>query len=481
MGPKGNTCRLVPTRPACYDDLGETTAVVLGKVRKRQGASQLSSRARSSPHGRFGRRRVQMSWRTSSLGDRLNSALAEDEKPVHRRTLCKFDEQCTRAGCHFVHSWDRCRWGDACYSRACRFVHTRDMCKWGAGCDRGRCRFIHPLPATTAIDDDRSRLTCAFFPACRAGRQCPYMHPQVPCKYGVSCDRDDCTYLHGFERGLSAPTILTRLLALLLADAERRSDGEAYTTLSQWHRLASRWPLDESGSRRTFSRKQLLACVALESKPPPQPSQISLFRLPRAARGASIFVGFPPAEALPVARKRANKRAKRTGRDDDAYAALRRQCAEDQCWQALRHWAAPPAAEESEQGEEEEEQQQQQEEEKEEEEEEEEEEENNDDDDVDDDDDEAEEEVSTEFRGAVDDLLRGARFSAIYGIGYSLLLRMGWEHGQGLGLDGSGEPEPVSALCVGQKSRLGLGAPSARRRRRAPQRPGPPHRQSPQV
>ena len=149
----------------------------------------------------------------------------------------------------------------------------------------------------------RTRLTCRFFPACRQGSSCPYLHPEVPCRFGAECTREDCMYVHSFEDGISAPMAVTRLLTLLVGQAERSAEGTPWIRLSDWTRVARNWRIGEALGRRSgkLSPEQLLACVSLEPGSRPRVGSLSIFKLRPGKRNEGItekanprLIGFPP-------------------------------------------------------------------------------------------------------------------------------------------------------------------------------------------
>ena len=230
----------------------------------------------------------------------------------HRHQLCRLGDACRDPECGRTHPWDMCRFAHRCTRPGCAFAHPWDMCRFGAGCALPECQFIH------AMDEvDGARLACRYFPACKRGSECPFFHPEVCCKFGVLCSRPGCAFLHNFEDGLSIPCIVTRLLTLLLAEAERLgAEGEQPTTwisLSMWQRCAASWPLNATGTTRRFKQKELLACVALSGRggAPPVTGVLSTFKL-----GGAKLIGFPPPHALATGKTNQKKRKA------DAYAAF---------------------------------------------------------------------------------------------------------------------------------------------------------------
>ncbi len=58
---------------------------------------------------------------------------------------------------------------------------------------------IPPLPASKTplfFFFVRNPTFLRNFPACPFGDQCLYIHPQIPCKFGLACSRQGCNYSH---------------------------------------------------------------------------------------------------------------------------------------------------------------------------------------------------------------------------------------------------------------------------------------------
>lgn len=63
-------------------------------------------------------------------------------------------------------------------------IKSKERCKFWPSCKSGdTCEYIHPTA------------TCTMFPMCKFGERCLYIHPK--CKFYTSCTRKDCPYSHG--------------------------------------------------------------------------------------------------------------------------------------------------------------------------------------------------------------------------------------------------------------------------------------------
>lgn len=62
-------------------------------------------------------------------------------------------------------------------------LKNKERCKYWPLCKHGeKCDFIHPT------------ISCKMFPSCKFGDKCVYIHPT--CKFETSCTRRDCPYSH---------------------------------------------------------------------------------------------------------------------------------------------------------------------------------------------------------------------------------------------------------------------------------------------
>lgn len=62
-------------------------------------------------------------------------------------------------------------------------LKTKERCKYWPLCRQGdKCEFVHPSTP------------CKAFPQCKFGDKCLYIHPN--CKFETSCTRKDCPYNH---------------------------------------------------------------------------------------------------------------------------------------------------------------------------------------------------------------------------------------------------------------------------------------------
>jgi hypothetical protein len=57
-------------------------------------------------------------------------------------------------------------------------------CVYFPNCKNPACEFVHPEE------------NCPWFPKCAYGEACFYIHPEIMCKYGVYCQRENCSYKH---------------------------------------------------------------------------------------------------------------------------------------------------------------------------------------------------------------------------------------------------------------------------------------------
>lgn len=63
-------------------------------------------------------------------------------------------------------------------------IKNKEKCRYWPSCKQGeKCEFVHPS------------VQCKMFPQCKFGDKCLYIHPS--CKFESSCTRKDCPYSHG--------------------------------------------------------------------------------------------------------------------------------------------------------------------------------------------------------------------------------------------------------------------------------------------
>lgn len=67
----------------------------------------------------------------------------------------------------------------------------RKRCAYWPQCTNEECSYIHPTE------------NCPKFPKCSFGESCFYLHPSIPCRFGLYCQRPGCSYVHpaGWQGG----------------------------------------------------------------------------------------------------------------------------------------------------------------------------------------------------------------------------------------------------------------------------------------
>lgn len=69
-------------------------------------------------------------------------------------------------------------------------VKVKERCKYFPKCREGdQCEFLHPSS------------NCENFPNCKFGEKCLYLHPI--CKFGSSCTKRNCPYTHDLSSQLT--------------------------------------------------------------------------------------------------------------------------------------------------------------------------------------------------------------------------------------------------------------------------------------
>jgi len=111
----------------------------------------------------------------------------DTSRPEPFTIMCKFNQQCTKADCPFVHQ-----------SPAAVRPVTVDMnntCSFGAACANPKCVGKHPSPAQRM--QYQAEQECMFYPNCRDPANCPYKHPNVAaCRNGADCTTPNCKFWH---------------------------------------------------------------------------------------------------------------------------------------------------------------------------------------------------------------------------------------------------------------------------------------------
>ncbi|XP_066245598.1 zinc finger CCCH domain-containing protein 14 isoform X3 [Euwallacea similis] len=78
--------------------------------------------------------------------------------------------------------------------RAPLSIKNKERCKYWPTCRHGdKCEFVHPVES------------CQMFPQCNYGDKCLFLHPN--CKFGHSCTKRDCVYDHVTKSVISGPKI----------------------------------------------------------------------------------------------------------------------------------------------------------------------------------------------------------------------------------------------------------------------------------
>ncbi|CAD8100470.1 unnamed protein product [Paramecium sonneborni] len=61
-----------------------------------------------------------------------------------------------------------------------------ERCRYFPNCTNKHCQYVHPT------------IKCKYFPYCKKGNQCIYMHQQ--CKHGIHCKNPLCSYEHPYKK-----------------------------------------------------------------------------------------------------------------------------------------------------------------------------------------------------------------------------------------------------------------------------------------
>ena len=123
---------------------------------------------------------------------------------------CRFWPSCVQGeSCLYVHPKVLCQKYPACkFGDKCLYIHP--TCKFDANCTKTNCPFMHTTPKPHGMPVKSAMATvppkmlstpvalrpkCKFFPKCN-NLSCPFYHP-TPCRYGISCaNKSTCRYSH---------------------------------------------------------------------------------------------------------------------------------------------------------------------------------------------------------------------------------------------------------------------------------------------
>ena len=103
-----------------------------------------------------------------------------------------------------------------------RVASKKVRCKNWPNCKDPVCEYVHP------------KETCPYFPTCKFGDKCCYIHPQIPCKFGFRCTRMGCAYTHpqGYQPGMmiyGAGMVPTIPMFKKIKNPEKRPNNEIET------------------------------------------------------------------------------------------------------------------------------------------------------------------------------------------------------------------------------------------------------------
>lgn len=126
-----------------------------------------------------------------------------------KTTRCPDFPDCPKSDqdCPMVHPKELCKYFPNClFGKDCLFLHPPVPCRFGDRCQNAVCNFTH-TPHNTVVDGPLN-IPCRFNEHCRRPN-CPFLHTvAMPCPQGAQCMKPACPFKHPSEHALPAPRAL---------------------------------------------------------------------------------------------------------------------------------------------------------------------------------------------------------------------------------------------------------------------------------
>lgn len=124
---------------------------------------------------------------------------ASDECADEKKEKCRFWPFCKKEDeCIYHHPTKQCDKFPNCELTADKCLDIHPMCKFDVNCNKIDCPFLHiakrqlPMPAPTI--SHHMSVECKFYPKCY-NNNCPFFHPKL-CIYGAMCKKPGCMFKH---------------------------------------------------------------------------------------------------------------------------------------------------------------------------------------------------------------------------------------------------------------------------------------------
>ena len=125
---------------------------------------------------------------------------AIEEGADEKKEKCKFWPFCKKEDeCIYHHPTKHCDKFPSCELTADKCPDIHPMCKFDVNCNKMDCPFLHiakrqlQIPAP-AISHHHMSVECKYYPKCY-NANCPFFHPKL-CLYGALCKKPGCMFKH---------------------------------------------------------------------------------------------------------------------------------------------------------------------------------------------------------------------------------------------------------------------------------------------
>ena len=124
----------------------------------------------------------------------------DEDNDEEKKEKCKFWPLCKKENeCIFYHPTKHCDNFLNCKFSAEKCLDIHPLCKFDANCTKVDCSFLHiakkQLHLPTLIQQQPMTVECKFYPKCY-NLNCPFIHPKM-CIYGVMCkNQTTCPFKH---------------------------------------------------------------------------------------------------------------------------------------------------------------------------------------------------------------------------------------------------------------------------------------------